>query len=73
MLVAAAPLVLGVFALILVPESPRWLALRGAAGQQAAAPVSVWEVFHPPALKFTLAGVLLATIPLIGGWVVRTG
>ena len=68
MVVGAVPVVLGVFALLFVPESPRWLAARHTpvTGQPAIA--SVWEVFHPPLLKITLVGIALATIPLIGGW-----
>lgn len=66
---AAFPMVLGVFALLVVPESPRWLTTRHKpeAGQ-ASAGTSVWDVFHRPFLKITLVGIVLATIPLIGGW-----
>lgn len=62
------PVVLGLFALVAVPESPRWLAARREQDSGKAAKASVWEVFHPPLLKITLVGILLATIPLIGGW-----
>jgi SHS family sialic acid transporter-like MFS transporter len=70
MLVAASPMVLGVFSLFLVPESPCWLAARDKemeSSGKSAAPSS-WEIFRPPLLKITLVGILLATIPLIGGW-----
>lgn len=68
MVVGAVPVVLGLFALLAVPESPRWLAAQQTrvSGQPAIA--SVWEVFHRPLLRVTLVGIALATIPLIGGW-----
>jgi len=69
MLVAASPVVLGVFAWLLVPESPRWLALRrGSAAGPAAAPVSMTEVFRRPLLSVTLVAIMLATVPMMGGW-----
>jgi MFS family permease len=67
MWLAATPVVVGLFALVAVGESPRWLATR-AEQKQAATPVSNWEIFRPPLLGITLLGILLATIPLIGGW-----
>jgi len=68
MLVGAAPAVLGLFALAAVPESPKWLATRDerAARGQKTDPTS--EVFQSPFLKITLVGILLATVPLMGGW-----
>lgn len=68
LLIAASSVVLGLFVLAAVPESPRWLAARaqGIATDRPAAPAS--EVFQPPFLSITLVGILLATIPLVGGW-----
>ena len=68
MVVGAAPLVLGVFALLAVPESPRWLASQRELPVGKSADASNWEIFRPPLLKITLIGIALATIPLIGGW-----
>lgn len=68
MLCAAAPIVLGLFCLLVVPESPRWLAARGADSGTAKQPAPVAEVFQPPFLGVTLVGIALATVPLIGGW-----
>lgn len=68
MLAGATPALLGLFVLAAVPESPRWLAARDeqTAGKKPAAPVA--EVFRSPFLKVTILGILLATIPLMGGW-----
>jgi MFS family permease len=68
MLIGASPVVLGVFSLIAVPESPRWLASRDRQSGGAPVPSSQSEVFRPPLLGVTLVGIILATIPLIGGW-----
>lgn len=67
MLVGAAPALLGVLALLVVPESPQWLAARSISN--AAKPRSpVAEVFRPPLLRLTLIGICLGTIPLLGAW-----
>jgi MFS family permease len=68
MLVCAAPAVLGIFALIAVPESPRWKASRGVSNDQNDAVASTTSIFRYPLLAVTLVGILLATVPLIGGW-----
>ncbi len=66
-LVGAVPAVLGALVLGAVPESPRWLAQRWTpgTGRQSAPAI---EVFRPPLLRLTLIGILLGTIPLLGGW-----
>ncbi len=66
MLVGAAPLALGLFALVAVPESPRWLAARGSRAEVS--PVPVAGVFRPPLVWVTLVGIVLATTPVVGGW-----
>ena len=68
MLVGAAPLALGLFALAFVPESPRWLAARDEPPQAPGAPVPTGDVFRPPLVWLTLVGIVLATTPVIGGW-----
>ncbi len=65
--VASGPAVLGLFALVAVPESPRWLAARDAQRSEPATRPSTWEIFRPPYLSITLVAIALATIPLIGG------
>ncbi|MGE3777485.1 MAG: MFS transporter, partial [Pirellulaceae bacterium] len=66
MLVAASPAVLCVVVLMLVPESPAWLALQSQRG--ARPPQGIGQLFQPPLLRLTLIGIALGTIPLLGGW-----
>lgn len=68
LLIAAAPAVLGLFSLFFVAESPHWLAARQAQHLTTSTKSSHWEVFRPPLLRSTLIGIILATIPLMGGW-----
>jgi SHS family sialic acid transporter-like MFS transporter len=63
--IAAAPAVLGILILTLLPESPIWLASRGQE-RQPAPPLG--ELFRGELLRLTLLGILLASIPLIGAW-----
>ena len=67
MLISAIPLPLGLLALYVLPESPRWLASRNAP-KVAGEKVPLVEIFVPPLLGFTLVGILLSTVPLFGGW-----
>lgn len=50
-----------------VPESPRWLASRQSRGDSGKPASSVAEVFRSPHLGITLVGILLATVPILGG------
>ena len=76
MLLGAGPLVLGLLVFFVVPESPKWLSdrERRSAGNDTTEDtatvqaVSTWEVFKSPLLGVTLVGILLATVPLLGGW-----
>jgi len=65
MLLGAIPLLLGVWVLLKVPESPRWLAGQNSTAKKATPLV---EVLRPPLLKYTLSGIALGTIPLLGAW-----
>jgi MFS family permease len=51
--------------LLWLPESPRWLASRGAECKPAA---PVRELFRPPLLRLTLIGIVLGSIPMVGAW-----
>jgi MFS transporter, SHS family, sialic acid transporter len=61
---AGAPALLGIFVLIALPESPKWLANRGV--KQKVAPLL--ELFQPSLIRFTIIGILLSSIPMIGAW-----
>jgi hypothetical protein len=69
MWLGATPVVLGLFVLAVVPESPRWLALKqGNVKAERAKPVGLGEIFKRPILWITIVGIALGTIPLFGGW-----
>jgi predicted MFS family arabinose efflux permease len=61
---AGAPALLGIFVLIALPESPKWLANRGVT--QKVAPLR--ELFQPSLIRFTIIGIFLSSIPMIGAW-----
>ncbi len=62
---SAMPAALGIVVLLVLPESPKWLASRG----QTAKPTSPFsELFRPPLLRVTLIGIALGAIPLVGAW-----
>ncbi len=68
MLIGASTLVLGILILLLVPESPKWLAARDAGASSGKKSVPLTQLFGRQYLGITLLGVLLATVPIIGGW-----
>ena len=65
MLLGAVPGVLGILFLFIVPESPRWLAGVKSALKRS---TPLAEVLRPPMVKYTIAGIALGTIPLLGAW-----
>lgn len=66
LLVSASPAIVGLAAFWIVPESAKWLATRNQASHRTATPMR--ELFRPPLLRVTIAGILLASIPLIAAW-----
>lgn len=67
LLIGAAPVVLGLFVLMCVAESPAWLASREQSARSSNARAQ-GEIFRPPFLGVTFMGIALATIPAVGGW-----
>jgi MFS family permease len=64
LLVGVAPVAIGVFALIWLPESPRWRMQSAASARSDARPLR--EIFSPPLLRRTLIGILLGAVPVVG-------
>jgi len=64
-LLAGAPALLGVFVLIALPESPRWLASRDA--EKASSP-PLQELFSAKLIRLTLVGIAVSAIPMVGAW-----
>ncbi|MFM9167908.1 MAG: MFS transporter, partial [Verrucomicrobiota bacterium] len=62
---AGAPALLGVFVLVALPESPRWLASRGAAKGPS---TPLRELFSPGLIRLTLVGIAVSAIPMVGAW-----
>ncbi len=58
--------VIGIIAVTILPESPRWLASKGK--RTAKSEVALRELLRPPLLRITIIGILLGSIPLIGAW-----
>ena len=77
LLMGGSPILLALFVIAVVPESPKWIA-EGQRGQSGTSEsdasrdvvneTSTWEVFKPDLIGVTLVGILLATVPLLGGW-----
>ena len=62
---AGAPALLGIFVLVALPESPRWLATRGAAKSPT---TPLRELFSRDLVRFTMVGIAVSAIPMIGAW-----
>jgi MFS family permease len=68
MLVAAAPAALGIAIVAIVPESPAWLSSRQKETKRESSSSPMAEVFRPPLLWYTVIGILLGAVPLMGNW-----
>ncbi|MCB1208763.1 MAG: MFS transporter [Verrucomicrobiales bacterium] len=62
---AGAPALLGIFVLTMLPESPKWLATRNTTARPSA---PLRELFQPQLIRFTITGIALSTIPMVGAW-----
>ncbi len=72
---AAAPAILGLLVMILLPESPRWLASRLAQSSSATdttsrskSKVRIGELFAADLRRMTLFGIVLSSVPMVGAW-----
>ena len=81
-LLCTSPILLSIFILLAVPESPKWLSLKqqpdkdGAdesetdisesQGNSELSPLL--EIFSSRLIQMTMVGIVLGTIPLFGGW-----
>lgn len=67
---AAIPAAWGIVVLALLPESPRWLAGRGAGRIQGggAGDGVLGGLFRGSMLRVTLVGIVVGSIPLVGAW-----
>jgi len=64
LLVGTAPALVGLWCLVGVPESARWLAQRANSAARRVSPIP--ELFRPPLRRRTLIGILLGAIPVVG-------
>jgi MFS family permease len=62
---SGVPALLGVIVLVALPESPKWLASRGAAAKPA---VPIGELFRAPLTRITLGAIAVSAIPMVGAW-----
>ena len=62
LLVGASPAIIGLLCWIFVREPPGWLHMRRRKVHDEP------SVFKKPYLRVTLIGIVLATVPLLGGW-----
>jgi MFS transporter, SHS family, sialic acid transporter len=62
---AGFPAFLGLFVLVALPESPRWLATVGVAKVRA---TPLRELFSPGLIRITLVAIAVSAIPMIGAW-----
>ncbi len=67
---AAVPAAWGIVVLALLPESPRWLAGRGAGRIQGGGSGDgvLGGLFRGSMLRVTLVGIVVGSIPLVGAW-----
>ena len=60
------PAVLGILVLVALPESPEWLQSRLGGQRRSKAPLR--ELFQPGLIGFTLASIVISSIPMVGAW-----
>jgi SHS family sialic acid transporter-like MFS transporter len=67
--ISVVPALLGIVAIAVLPESPKWLSesrLTSKSSTTGNSPVR--ELFRQPLLQSTLVGIALGAVPLVGAW-----
>jgi len=67
-LIGAYSAPLGLIILFFVKESPTWIASQNQGTEEETKKLISPSVFKKPYLGITLIGIILATVPLLGGW-----
>ena len=67
-LIGAYSAPLGIIILLFVRESPTWIASKNQGSEEETEKSISPSVFKKPYLGVTLIGIILATVPLLGGW-----
>ena len=67
-LIGAYSVPLGLIILLFVRESPTWIASINQGSEEKTEKLVSPSVFKKPYLGVTLIGIILATVPLLGGW-----
>ena len=67
-LIGAYSAPLGIIILLFVRESPTWIASKTQDNEEKTEKTISPSVFKKPYLGVTLIGIILATVPLLGGW-----
>ena len=67
-LIGAYSAPLGLIILLFVKESPTWIASKTQDNEEETGKLISPSVFKKPYLGVTLIGIILATVPLLGGW-----
>ena len=67
-LIGAYSVPLGLIILLFVRESPTWIASKNQSSEEKTEKLVSPSVFKKPYLGVTLIGIILATVPLLGGW-----
>jgi MFS transporter, SHS family, sialic acid transporter len=66
--IAGLPAILGVLVLVLVPESPAWIASQQSQPKEKKRKSPLLELFRPNLIRITLIGIAVSAIPMIGAW-----
>ncbi len=64
-LFSCAPMLLGIFVLLALPESPIWLATRKNSSRTK---TPVRALFQPSLLRITLLSIAVSAVPMVGAW-----